>query len=80
MTLDDDGWLGDKVHRVCCPVRVADTIEAAHSGEGQLLAVFSFPAGVLLIDPAADANPLLAAVICLQIVLLPDQLQVLRAV
>ena len=25
VTLDDDGWLGDKVQRVCCPVRVADT-------------------------------------------------------
>jgi len=33
VTLDDDGWLGDKVRRVCCPVRVADTTvrRGAHS-------------------------------------------------
>jgi hypothetical protein len=41
---------------------------------------FSQPASVLLINPAADADPLLAAVVGLQVVLLPDQLHIRRAV
>jgi len=38
------------------------------------------PAGVLLINPAADADPLLAAIVGLQVVLLLDKLHVWWAV
>jgi len=80
VAFDDDGRDGDDVQGVDGSVRDADTIEAAHSGEWELLAVCSYPADVARVGPAADADTLHAAVVGLPVILILDKLKVLRTV